>query len=344
MARRASVSSSLAFVFTVALVLPVTSACGSRNVADAEANKDVKWLAANPTAESVAALGRLADTEEKARTALDARAAKGDPNAFTAAWAAVTRNAAWGSTFLKTSLADPARAEACATTLPRKDLRLVPFLTDLENAVVRLSAGRRGASVISGVIASLGELAHEMVKRRLVDPKTRGAMCDGIASPESSGDAKSVLLAVPTEARDDPSCVTAVIEMAATENVVVDWLAVSAEPGLLSIAAKSTMPCPRLAAIWKKALAERTPDSQAALVVPLQKSIARCTSAIDPVLGEQLQRSPRARATIVQALDNIGNDLAAMKETCAALKSGVAKNENAITRERADDEVSRGCL
>lgn len=313
-------------------------------MSEAETNKDVKWLAENPTAESVAALGRLADNDERARTALDARASKGDPNAFTAAWGAVTRNAAWGTAFLKSSLADPTRAEACATALPRKDLRLVPFLTDLENAVVRLSAGRRGASVISGVIASLGEPAHEMVKRRLVDPKTRGAMCDGIASPESSGDAKSVLLAVPTEARDDPSCVTAVIDMAATENVVVDWLAVSAEPGLLSIAAKSAMPCPRLAAIWKKALAERTPDSQAALVVPLQKSIARCTSAIDPVLGEQLQKSPRARATIVQALDNIGNDLAAMKETCAALKSGVAKNENAITRERADDEIARGCL
>jgi hypothetical protein len=326
------------------LVVVLVTACGPRNASEAERKKDVKWLADNPSAESVAALGRLADTEEKARTALDVRAAKGDVNAFIAAWGAVTRNAAWGTTFLKTSLGDPTRAESCATALPRKDLRLVPFVADLENAVIRLSAGRRGSSVIASVIASLGEPAKEAVKRRLVDEKTRGAMCDGIASPESSGDAKSVLLAVPNEARNNPSCVTAVIDMAATENVVVDWLAVGAEPGLLSVAAKSALPCPRLAAIWKKALAERPIEAQAALVVPLQKSIARCTSAIDPVLGEQLQKSPRARPTIVQALDNIGNDLAAMKETCAALKSGVAKNENAITRERAEDEITRGCL
>ena len=100
--------------------------------------------------------------------------------------------------------------------------------------------------------------------------------------------------------------------------------------------------CPRIAAIWKKALAERPAESQSALVVPLQRSIQRCTSALDPVLGEQLQKSPRARPTIVQALDQ-GNELAAMKETCVALKSGVANNENAITRERADDQIARGC-
>lgn len=331
------------FLTAVGVGFVVVSGCGTRTVAEAEGKKDVAWLADNPTADAVAALGRLADTEEKARTALDARAAKGDVNAFIAAWTAVTRNAAWGTTFLKASLADASRAETCATALPRKDLRLVPFMTDLENAVVRLSAGR-GSSVIAGVIASLGEPAHDTVQRRLVDEKTRRAMCDGIASPESSGDAKSVLLAVPVEARDNPSCVNAVIEMAATENVVVDWLAVGAEPGLLSIAATSSLPCPRLAAIWKKALAERSAETQSALVVPLQRSIARCTSALDPVLGEQLQKSPRARATIVQALDNIGNDLAAMKETCAALKSGVARNENAITRERAEDQITRGCL
>ena len=43
------------------------------------------------------------------------------------------------------------------------------------------------------------------------------------------------------------------------------------------------------------------------------------------------------------ALDNVGNDLHAMKGTCAALKSGVTRNENSMTRERADDEITRGC-
>jgi hypothetical protein len=319
------------------------AACGPRSVPEAESKKDVKWLADNPTADAVAALGRLADTDQKARDALNVRADKNDVNAFIAAWTAITRNADWGTPFLKASLGDPMRAETCATALPRKDLRLVPFIPDLENAVVRLSAGRRGASVISGVITSLGVPAHDAVQRRLIDPKTRGAMCDGIASAESSGDAKSVLLAVPTDARDNPSCVTAVIDMAATENVVLDWLAVGAEPGLLSIAAKSGLPCPRLAAIWKKGLAERPAENQAALAVPLRNSIARCTSVLDPVLGELLQKSPRARSAIIQAIDPFGSDLPNMKETCAALKSGVANGENSLTRERANDAINRGC-
>lgn len=319
-------------------------ACGSRNVPDAEAKKDVKWLADNPTADAVAALGRLADNDQKARDAIDARASKGDVNAFIAGWTAVTRNADWGTTFLRASLGDPTRAEVCATALPRKDLRLVPFIADLENAVIRLASGRRGSSVIAGVIASLGPPAHDVVQRRLVDARTRGAMCDGIASPEASGDAKSVLLAVPTDARDNDSCVTAVIQMATTENVVVDWLAIGAEPGLLSVAAKSgTLPCPRLAAIWKKGLAERPAAEQSPMVVPLQYSIARCDKELDPTMGELLMKAPRSRPTIVMAIDPYGSNLVAMKATCTALKSGVANGETAVVRERADDAVLRGC-
>ncbi|MBX3226301.1 MAG: hypothetical protein KIT84_43040 [Labilithrix sp.] len=303
----------------------------------------MKWLADNPSSDSVAALGRLADTDEKARAALEVRAAKGDVNAFLAAWTAVTRDAEWGTTFLRTSLADPLRAEGVATALPRKDLRLVPFIVDIENAVVRLSAGHRGSTVLSSLLASLGVPAHAAIERRLVDAKTRGAMCEAIATPEASGDAKSALLAVPSEARDHAACVTAVIDIAATENVVVDWLAISAEPGLLSVAAKSALPCPRVVAIWNKALAERPPESQPALAVPLKNSIARCGTALDPVLGELLGKAPRARATIVQAIDPFGAELAAMKQTCSALRSGAARNESAVVRERAEDALARGC-
>jgi hypothetical protein len=226
--------------------------------------------------------------------------------------------------------------------MPRKDARLVPFIADLEGAVVRLAAGKRG-SVLAGILASIGPAAHATVERRLVDPKTRGAMCDGIALPEASGDAKSTLLAVPSEARDNGSCVTAVIDMATSEDVVVNWLATSAEPGLLGSAAKSTLACPRLAAIWKKALSERGPDNQTAMTVPLQRSVARCNTVLDPVLAELLAKAPRARATIVQALDPYGTELAGMKETCAALKKGYASGEAAVVRERANDALNRGC-
>jgi len=318
-------------------------ACGPRNVGEAENRHDVQWLADNPSSDSVAALGRLADTEEKARTALDARATKGDVNAFLAAWNAVTRNSEWGTAFLRTSLADPTRCESAATALPRKDLRLVPFINDIEGALARLAAGRRGAVVLASVLASLGVPAHAAIERRLVDAKTRGAMCEGIGAPEASGDAKSALLAVPPEGRDHSACVSAVIDVAATENVVVEWLATSAEPGLLSVAAKSTLPCPRIAAIWSKALAERPVEDQGALTVPLKSSIARCGTALDPVLGELLQKSSRARSTIVQAIDPFGTDLPAMKQTCNALRAGAVRNENRMIRERAEDALARGC-
>ena len=316
-------------------------ACGPRNASEAENRKDVAWLVANPSGESIAALGRLADSDPRAVAALEARA-EHDVNVHIAAWAAVTRSAAWGTTLLKASLADPARAELAATALPRKDARLVPFIADLEGAIVRLAAGKRG-SFIAGILASVGPAAHATVERRLLDPKTRGAMCDGISLPDASGDAKSVLLAVPTDARDHPSCVTAVIDMAATEDVVLSWIGTGSEPGLLGVAATSTLPCPRLAAVWQKALTERPPETHAALTVPLQRSVSRCTAALDTVLAELLAKAPRARPVIIQALDPYGTELAGMKETCAALQQGYTKGESPLARARAAEALNRGC-
>lgn len=326
---------------SLALLASCMSACGPKSVLEAEAKRDVKWLADNPSGDAIAALGRLADSEPRALTALQARA-DSDVNVYIAAWSAVTRNADWGTTFFRSSLGDPSRAELASSAMPRKDPRLVTFISDLEGAVVRLAAGQRG-SVIAGILASIGPQAHSTVERRLVDPKTRGVMCDGIVLPEASGDAKSTLLAVPAEARDNPSCVSAVINMAGTEDVVLGWLATGAEVGLLGVAAKSTIPCPRLAALWQKALAERGPESQTAMAVPLQRSISRCNTVLDPVLAELLAKAPRARPTIVQALDPYGTELHGMKETCAALRQGYARRERAIVRERANDAVNRAC-
>jgi hypothetical protein len=329
-----------AAALTVVFLLALAS-CKPKTVSQAEADRDVKTLSENASPEAIAALGRLADTDTKALSALEARASH-DVNTYIAAWTAVTRNAPWGSTFLRAALNDPLRADMAATALPRRDARLVPFVPDLENAVVRLAAGHRG-SVVAGVLASIGPSAHASVERRLIDPKTRGAMCDGIGLPEASGDAKSLVLSVPPEARDNESCVGVVLDMAAKEDVVLGWLATTAEPGLMSQVAKSNLACPRVATIWGKALADRHADAFSALSVPLQVSLRRCASTLDPVLAEMLEKAPASRACIVNAIDPFGGELSDMKTTCRALRKGFMFAESARVRERASDAVSHGC-
>jgi hypothetical protein len=315
--------------------------CKPSTVTEAEAKRDVDWLAENASPEAIAALGRLADADARALHVLEGRA-HSDVNTYIAAWAAVTRSAAWGSTFIRTALNDPTRSEMAASALPRRDPRLIPFTNDLEAAVVRMAAGRKSA-VIAGVLASIGPQAHAAVDRRLVDPKTRKAMCDGIALPEASGDARSLVLAVAPGSRDDPSCVALIIDMAANEDAVLGWLAANAEPGLLTATAKSNLPCPRLATVWQKALTSRPPEAHPALAVPLQLSVKRCNKDLDPVLGELLAKAPRSRATILKALDPFGGDLTDMSETCKALRAGYANGEAPLVRERARDAMTNGC-
>src|SRR5687767_257749 len=125
--------------------------CKAKSVGEAEAKRDVKWLAEQGTPEAISALGRLADTDAKALAALEAKSST-DVNTYIAAWAAVTRNAAWGASFIRAGLSDPLRAEMASTALPRRDARLIPFTSDLEGSVVRLGAGSRGA-VMAGVLA-----------------------------------------------------------------------------------------------------------------------------------------------------------------------------------------------
>lgn len=321
------------------LALLALLGCGPKNASEAENKRDVSWLTDHPTGDAVAALGRLADTDPKALEALKARAPS-DVNVYIAAWTAVTRGAGWGTEVLKAGLADPARAELASSAMPRKDARLGAFVADLDAAVVRLAAGRNG-SVLAGLIASVGPTAHAAIQARLVDPRTRNAMCEGIALPEASADAKATLLAVPAEARDAPSCLVAVMEMAAKEDSAVTWIATEAEPGILNAAATSTLPCPRVALVWRQALAERAPN--AAMTVPLQRSITRCATAMDPVLAELLAKAPRSRPVVVSALDPFGTELASLRQTCAALDRGYAKAESPVVRERARDALAHGC-
>lgn len=325
----------------LALVLVIVAVgCKAKGTTEAEASGDVAWLQESGTPESVAALGRMADKDARAIAALQARPS--DVNTYIAAWGAVTRNAPWGVPFLRSALSDPTRADMVATSLPRRDPRLVPLVPDLEQATIRLAASQR-AGFVAGVLASIGPQAHAAVERRLVDAKTRGAMCNGIGLPEASGDAKSTLLAVPPEGRDDPSCVDDVVTMATTEDAVLGWVASGAEPGLLTALAKSSLPCPRVAMVWAKGLAERPPESHAALTVPLRTSIGRCSSALDPVLADLLEKAPGSRAVILQSIEPNGGEMADLKKTCGALGKPFMRAENARTRERANDALSQGC-
>jgi hypothetical protein len=292
------------------------------------------------TADAVAALGRLADKDESARAALDRRADT-DINVFIAAWAAVLRNAPWGADFLRKGLADPARASLAAQAFPRRDTRVAPFTNDLDQAVVRLSSSLQGA-VVASVLASIGPAAHASVEKRLIDPKTRGVMCEGIASPDASGDAKSTLLAVPVEARDNQACVNAVSSLAKTDDVVLGWVATGAEPGLLTVAGKGDLPCPRLAEAWRRALTERPHETFPALSVPLSFALSRCSRDLDPVLAGLINQAPASRACIVQAIDPYGAGSSDLKETCKVLPLAVRTGDGR-THDRANEILSHAC-
>ncbi|MDB4942944.1 MAG: hypothetical protein JWP97_2478 [Labilithrix sp.] len=335
------VAAAVAMTTVLTLSSAWTAGCAGKTVAEAESKHDVAWLADDGSPLAVAALGRLGDSTPAAVAALERRAT-GDVNAYIAAWEAVTRGATWGTTFLRSALADPLRADTAATALPRRDPRLVPFGPDLEGAVVRLAAGHRG-SVVAGVLASIGPTAHAQVERRLLDPKTRGAMCDGVGLPEASGDAKSLLLAVPPDARDHAACVDVILSLAAIEDVVLDWLAVNAEPGLVGATAKSTLPCPRLGILWSKALVERAPETHSALAVPLSVSLRRCASTLDPIIADLLLKAPRSRGCIMQAIDPYSAEASDLRRTCTALRGAWVASETGRVRERANDALTHGC-
>lgn len=322
------------------VALSALAGCKPKNVGEAEAKHDAAWLAQNGTSEAMAALGRLADTDDGARQALEERAGH-DVNAHIAAWVAVTRGKSWGQSMLDKALADPTRAELAASALPRKDPRLAPFVPALEGAVERLSAGRRG-SVIAGVLASLDGPAKDAVERRLRDPKTRAAMCDGIGLPEASDESRAALLGV-AEAREQPNCLAVLLAIAEKNEKLLAWVAKSGEPGLLSAAAKGEMSCPTLARVWRTALTERPPAEHVALTVPLKLATQRCASTFDPVLADMLAKNPRARGCILAAIEPFGPELGDMKDTCQALRGGYIAAEPARLRERATDALANGC-
>jgi hypothetical protein len=328
--------------FAITFALLTSASCKAKTVGDAERAGDVNWLDANGSQEAVAALGRLADDHPKAVDAINARANR-DIAAYIAAWNATVRGVSWGPATLRTGLADPARAEDAASAMGRKDGHLVPLLPDLETALVRLAAGRNNVALAS-VIASAGPAADLIVTRRLEDPTTRGALCRGIGSPDSSTDAQRVLIHVSASARDNESCVEAVLKLAKDNDAALTWLATSAEPGMLSAAGShEEFPCTRLKPLWATVLAMRPEATHPALTVPLLNAVRRCAAMLDPVLAEGLLHDPQAYGLIVSGIDPYGTETEDLKLTCAALRSSAGARGSSLTRERASEAISHGC-
>lgn len=319
-----------------------TPACTPSTIEEAERKGDASWLDQNGTPDAVAALGRMADKNPKALAALEARSTF-DVQAFRAAWTGVVRGAPWGGEMLRGGLGDPKRADLAASAVDRHDARLVPFIGDLEQALVRLSATLQNFNV-SSTLASIGKPAHDAVVRRLGDASTRGAMCRGIASKDADADARKALMDAPESGRDSPGCVDAVVSLASEDDATLWWVAEKAEPGLLGAAGKEErLPCARLHVAWAKALAARPVAVYSALTVPLGYAVKRCTPEMDGVLADAIAHLPATHAFVVEAIDPFTGYGNALRATCAALPMVAGGRDSAVVRERATDALNHAC-
>ncbi len=330
------------FRFLLLALLVTGAACKPSSVADAETKGDVAWLDNEGSPSAIEAMGRLADRDPGARAILEGRA-KFDVTAYIAAWGAVKRGAKWGSDLLHAGLQDPARAEVAASAVDGRDGSIVPFLPDVEAAMDRLAASG-GTSTLAAVLAAAGSPAHDAVVRRLAEKTTRGAMCGGIAVATASSDARAVLRSVPEKSRDDAACVGAVTTLAATDDLMLNWVAEQAEPGLLGAASRlTTLDCPRVQRLWADAVATRGASQAGALVVPLASALKRCPDVIDGVLAHTIKTKPEAIGAVVGAIDPFSPDDSALKATCGALPLVASTSATALMKERAADAIAHGC-
>jgi hypothetical protein len=316
------------------------TACKPATVAEAEARGDVAWLQQNDTPAAVDAIGRLADKNPVAIAALVGRSAY-DPGAFRAAWTAVLRGMPWGTAVLHDALGDPTRADVAASMMGQRDPHLVPFVGDLEQALVRLSASPQNVNV-SSALASVA--SQGVIERRLADASTRGAMCMGIAAPQAGDEAHAALTSAPQSSRDAPACVNAAVVVAADDEAALAWLAATAEPGLLGAAGKSdAMPCAQLHVAWVKAFGVRPASDYPALTVPLGYAVKRCPAQMDGVLADAIAHMPASHGVVVQAIDPFASYGDALHATCAALPTVASGRDTAVVRERANDALTHAC-
>jgi hypothetical protein len=325
------------------LCLAWAAGCRPSTIDEAERRGDVGWLDQNGTPDAVAALGRLADKNPAALSALETRSVF-DVQAFRAAWDAFVRGAPWGTTMLRDGLGDARRADLAASAVSRHDERLAAFTGDLEQALVRLSATPQNFNV-SSALAAIGQPAREAIVRRLEDASTRGGMCRGIASKDADPDARKTLVEAPEAARDSPRCVDAVVAIAADDDATLGWLAVKGEPGLLGAASKEErIPCARLHVVWTKALTTRPVEVYPALTVPLAYAVKRCTPEMDGVLADAIVHLPATHAFVVAAIDPFTTYGTALRATCAALPLvAEGARDSPVVRERASDAINHAC-
>jgi hypothetical protein len=332
----------VSFAASTVLVM-LAAGCRPSTIDEAERRGDVAWLDQNGTPDAVAAMGRLADKNPAAVSALETRSVF-DRQAFRAAWDAFVRGAPWGTAMLHEGLGDAGRADLAASAVSRHDERLAAFTGDLEQALVRLSATPQNLNV-SSALAAVGAPAHDAIVRRLEDASTRGGMCRGLASKDAGADARKTLVEAPEAARDSPDCVDAVVAIAADDDATLGWLAVKGEPGLLGAASKEErIPCARLHVAWAKALTTRPVEVYPALTVPLAYAVKRCTPEMDGVLADAIAHLPATHAFVVAAIDPFTTYGTALRATCAALPLVAAGGkDSAVVRERANDAINHAC-
>jgi len=309
---------SLSILLAVAIL---GAGCRPTTVAEAEERGNVSYLVKRGDKDSILALGRLADKNAEAERALSTRAPS--EAVSTAAWQGVLRNSPWAEKIIRRDLAGDS-ADVVAMGMTPADTHLGAFVVDLETALSRLT---RGGSHIALMLASIGPSARPVVERRMRDATTRDTMCSAIDLPSASDDARTALLALPQTERDSLACTSTIIRMAAVHANVLEWLGTTAEPGLLSLAGRDTLPCAALAETIKIVIAQRSvePPSARALVVPIRHAIERCAKEVDPVLSTSLTARPQMANTVAAALDPRATSTADMKQTCAWIQGRQAQ-------------------
>lgn len=296
----------------------LAAACSPASVTEAEARHDVGWLVAHPNREAMEALGRLADHDANAATAISGRRerdGKGSADVQHAAWLAHARGAAWGTSVLHAALSSAEDFPVAVDELPPRDSRLQAFADDLAKGTPRADA-RHGAAAVS-LLASLGPASQPRLRALLDRPESREAVCTGLASPHATSDARMTLTSASAEARAVPACQQTLFQHAATDPRVLAWLGTSAETPLLA-AASEALACPTLASVWDRVFASNR-ETLTDLEGPLAASMARCASAMDPVTARALPSTRGARAAILHALGTDDVHAEQLEATCKQL-------------------------
>jgi len=318
--------------------------CTPTSVGDAEKKKNVGWLEQNGSPEAIAALGKLADDDKAAQEAL-ANVSKGTESAAKleggaggldvdlAIWGGVERNASWANEMTKTLLADPARMDEMASAMKRGTPQLATFVSDLDAAL------SRGCGISCGAaLASIDNpAATTAITKRLEDQKTRDSMCFGVGAAESTKAARDVFMKEPATARDAVQCGPAAVAMATRDDTALAWLAQTAEPGLLR--GVSTMPCPRVVALWTKVLVSRDHPTFGALSRSLEDSVNKCPKELDATLAGALGTDADSQTLVLASLGS--SSARDLKMTCAAAPAAAQRVTAILARANARDFVAR---